>query len=149
MNSQSPKKVEPIDTPGFFRRLAAMLYDGLLLFALMAVATTLLTLPFGMPAGQNLIFYQFFLFEIIPAMFFCGFWLRGGQTLGMRAWKLKLVRVDGKPIDWKDAIKRHLAAILSWLALGLGFFWIFIDPEKLAWHDRLSDTRLMLIKKQP
>lgn len=132
-------------TPGFFRRLAAILYDGLLLFALMAVATTLITLPFGMPTGEGLFIYQFFLFEIIPLIFFSVFWVRGGQTLGMRAWKLKLVRADGDPVLWSDAIKRYLSAHLTLLALGLGFLWIFVDPQRLAWHDRLSNTRLILI----
>lgn len=145
------RRLNPCDSklgssPGFFRRLAAMLYDGLLLLALMAVATTLITLPFGMPAGGWLIVYQLFLFEIIPLLFFTGFWVRGGQTLGMRAWKLKLVRADGNPVLWKDAIKRYFAALLSCLALGLGFVWIFVNPERLAWHDRLSNTRLRLVK---
>ncbi len=145
MNEQNSNLAGP--TPGFFRRLAAMLYDGLLLLALMAVATSLITLPFGMPAGTSLILYQLFLFEIIPLMFFCGFWLVGGQTLGMRAWKFKLVRADGKPVGWMDVLKRHFAALLSWLLLGLGFLWILIDKKNLAWHDHLSETRLVMIKQ--
>ena len=100
----------------------------------------------GMPSEAWLPLYQLFLFEIILLIFFTGFWLRGGQTLGMRAWKLKLVRTDGHPLRWTDALKRHFAAILSWLVLGLGFLWIFVDSEGLAWHYRLSNTRLILIK---
>jgi uncharacterized RDD family membrane protein YckC len=132
-------------SPGLLRRLAAIFYDLLLLFALLAVATTLITLPFGMPEGGSLLAFQWFLFEIIPLLFFTGFWWRGGQTLGMRAWRLKVVRMDGSPVRWGDALKRHLAALLSCLTLGLGFLWVLIDSNGLAWHDRLSGTRLIRI----
>jgi uncharacterized RDD family membrane protein YckC len=123
-----------------------MLYDGLLLTALLFVATAVITLPLGSPTGFMLLAFQFFIFEIIPLIFFTGFWVRGGQTLGMRAWRLKLVRLDGGDISWSDALKRHLAALFSILVFGLGFIWILVDPQKLAWHDRLSMTRLILIK---
>jgi uncharacterized RDD family membrane protein YckC len=132
--------------PGFFRRLGAILYDGLLLTALLFVATAIITLPLGYPSGFMLFVFQLFIFEIIPLIFFTGFWIRGGQTLGMRAWRLKLVRMDGQAIGWGDALKRHLAALLSLLVFGLGFVWILVDPQKLAWHDRLSKTRLLLIE---
>ena len=143
MNSSTAiTESEPL-TPGLLRRLGAIFYDLLLLIALLAVATTLITLPFGMPEGGSLLAFQWFLFEIIPLLFFTGFWWRGGQTLGMRAWRLKVVRMDGSPLSWGDALKRHLAALLSCLALGVGFLWILVDKEKLAWHDRLSATRLI------
>jgi uncharacterized RDD family membrane protein YckC len=132
-------------TPGLLRRLAAIFYDLLLLFALLAVATTLFTLPFGMPEGWAFLAFQWLLFEIIPLLFFTGFWWRGGQTLGMRSWRLRVVRMDGSPLSWSDALKRHLAALLSCLTLGLGFIWVVIDAEGLAWHDRLSGTRLIRI----
>jgi uncharacterized RDD family membrane protein YckC len=132
--------------PGLLRRLAAMLYDGLLLTALLFVATAMITLPLGSPSGVMLLAFQFFIFGIIPLLFFVGFWVRGGQTLGMRAWRLKLERLDGGKISWSDALKRHLAALVSILLFGLGFIWILLDPQKLAWHDRLSKTRLILIK---
>ncbi len=130
-------------SPGLLRRLAAIFYDLLLLIALLAVATTLITLPFGMPSGGWLVAFQWFLFEVIPLLFFTGFWWRGGQTLGMRAWHMRVVRMDGSPLSWGDALKRHLAAILSCLALGLGFLWVLLDRDGMAWHDRLSGTRLV------
>ncbi|MEJ2454973.1 MAG: RDD family protein [Candidatus Thiodiazotropha sp.] len=145
MSATSTEASSSAATPGLLRRLAAIFYDLLLLIALLAVATTLITLPFGMPKGGTLLAYQWFLFEIIPLLFFTGFWWRGGQTLGMRAWRLKVVRMDGKPLSWGDALKRHLAALLSCLTLGLGFLWVLVDREGLAWHDRLSGTRLIRI----
>ena len=146
MNQHTVTTRDRYQAPGFLRRLAAMFYDSLLLLALMAVATTIITLPLGMPKGGDLIFYQIFLFEIIPLLFFAGFWSHGGQTLGMRAWRLKVVREDGAELGWGDAFRRHLAALLSCLALGLGFLWILVDSEGLAWHDRLSKTRLVVLR---
>jgi uncharacterized RDD family membrane protein YckC len=143
MNKISKEAVSMGATPGLLRRLAAIFYDLLLLLALLAVATTLITLPLGMPEGGYLFAFQLFLFEIIPLLFFAGFWWRGGQTLGMRAWRLKVVRMDGSPVSWGDALKRHLAALLSCLTLGLGFLWVVVDPDGLAWHDRMSGTRLI------
>ena len=147
MEYQNTDIIEQAVTPGFLRRLAAIFYDLLLLFALLAVAITLLTLPFGMPTGVRLIALQLFLFEILPMLFFTGFWSRGGQTLGMRAWRLKLLRADGGSVTWRDAFKRHLAALLSLLIFGLGFLWMLVDREGLTWHDRLSDTRLVVLKR--
>ncbi len=131
---------------GLLRRLGAILYDSLLLAALVFIATAVITLPLGNPTGLWLLLFQIFLFEIIPLVFFCWFWTSGGQTLGMRAWRLKLVSMEGLPVDWRHALKRHFAAILSLLVFGLGFVWAVFDSDKLAWHDRLSGTRLILIK---
>jgi uncharacterized RDD family membrane protein YckC len=132
--------------PGLLTRLRAIFYDSLLLTALVFVATAVLTLPFGNPSGIWLLLFQIFLFLIIPLVFFCGFWISGGQTLGMRAWRLKLVSMEGQPVDWQQAVKRHFAAMLSLLVFGLGFIWIVFDSDKMAWHDKLSGTRLILTK---
>jgi uncharacterized RDD family membrane protein YckC len=123
-----------------------MLYDGMLLVALMTVATALITLPLGMPHGIYRMLFQLFVFGFIPLSFFSGFWIYGGQTIGMRAWRFKVVTDQGDRLRWGDALKRYLAALLSWLLIGLGFLWVFLDPEKLAWHDRLSKTRLVMVE---
>ncbi|MCU7845007.1 MAG: RDD family protein [Candidatus Thiodiazotropha sp. (ex Monitilora ramsayi)] len=133
-------------SPGFLRRLASIFYDLLLLLALMAVATAVITLPLGLPSGGWFFLYQFFIFEIIPLVFFTGFWSWGGQTLGMRAWRMKLVREDGSQVAWNDALRRHIAALFSCLTFGLGFLWALIDRQGLTWHDHLSKTRLVLLK---
>lgn len=145
MSINSPIVLTDAVIPGLIRRFAAMFYDGLLLTALVFVATALITLPLGNPSGVMLLFFQLFIFEIIPLLFFAGFWVLAGQTLGMRAWRLRLVRMDGGKIGWEDALKRHFAALFSFLVFGLGFLWILVDPQKLAWHDRLSKTRLIIV----
>lgn len=145
MNKRSETDRLEAQPPRLFRRLAAIFYDLLLLLALLMVTTSLITLPFGMPEGISLLAFQWFLFEIIPLFFFTWFWWRGGQTLGMRAWRVKVVRADGAPLRWVDAVKRHLAALLSCLTLGLGFLWVLVDRDGLAWHDRLSGTQLIRV----
>jgi uncharacterized RDD family membrane protein YckC len=124
------------------RRLLAILYDGLLVFALMCLAT----LPFiavrgGEPVSPNTLLYQLSML-CIPWAFFCGFWTLAGRTLGMQSWSLQLETADGRRPNLAEASIRFVAAILSWLPLGLGFWWLLWDREHLAWHDRLSGTRL-------
>jgi uncharacterized RDD family membrane protein YckC len=128
-------------TPGFLRRLAAQIYDFLLLIALLFLATALL-LPFtageAITAQQTLI-YRIYL--IVISFFFYGwFWTHGGQTLGLRAWKIKVLTLDQKPISWIQALLRFAAATVSWGFCGLGFLWILVDKNKRSWHDHLSKT---------
>jgi len=134
--------------PGFLRRLGAMFYDALLLLALlMMLSYPYVWLPGG--AKPNLAIktaYQFYLLAIC-FFYYAGFWVRGGQTLGLRTWRMKLVNKDGGPITWTIALKRFASALFSLLCLGLGFLWVIYDRDKLAWHDRLSGTRLMRLPK--
>jgi uncharacterized RDD family membrane protein YckC len=75
-------------------------------------------------------------------------WTRSGQTVGMIAWRLRLERADGSLLDWKQSITRMAAATVSLAAAGLGYFWIWIDRDKLAWHDRWTDTRVVVLPKR-
>lgn len=133
--------------PGLLRRLGAMFYDSLLLLALLM----LLSYPYVWLTGgakSGLIvktLYQLYLLAIC-LFYFAGFWVRGGQTLGLRTWRMKLVRNDGGPITWTIAFKRFAAALLSWLCFGLGFLWILYDRDKLTWHDRWSGTRVIRLQ---
>jgi uncharacterized RDD family membrane protein YckC len=132
---------------GLIRRLAAIFYDSLLLGALWMGATfPLLILTHGeaVPAGDPA--YTFYLL-LIGWVFFGWFWTRGGQTLGMRAWRIQVQTLDGLPIGWRTATFRYLAALLSWLCLGLGFLWQWVGHDRLTWHDRLSRTRLVVLAK--
>lgn len=135
------------------RRFAAMLYDSLLILALMMLATSAL-LP--LTGGESLtadhlgglkLVYQLVLLGVLFG-FFGWFWTHRGQTLGMTAWRLKIERHDGGRLTWTDALKRFGAACLSWLPVCLGYFWIWIDRDRLAWHDRLSDTRVVVVPKK-
>jgi len=128
---------------GLLRRIAAIVYDTLLVAALLFMAT----LPFiafrgGEPVetGDN-VFYQAVLAAVVFG-FFVGFWSRSGRTLGMQSWGLQLETVDGQLPSVGAASLRFFAAIVSLMPLGLGFLWQLWDPQKLTWHDRISKTRL-------
>lgn len=144
----------PLDNavaPSLWRRLAAMFYDSWLVVAIWLLGATAdfaIKLALGVPDAPVHFPLQLFLL-LSPMLFFGWFWTHGGQTLGMRAWRLKLLTAGGDPVDWRQAMIRYAAVWLSFLALGLGYFWILVDRDRLAWHDRLSATRLVLTTKQP
>jgi uncharacterized RDD family membrane protein YckC len=131
---------------GLSRRIAAMLYDWLLLAGLLLVFTLLAVMLRGgaaIPPGT--IWFELSLLLVVVA-FFCFFWTRG-QTLGMRAWKLRIERRDGGPVSLRAALARLGAAVLSLLPLGLGFVWCVVDREGSSWHDRLSGTRIVRVSE--
>jgi uncharacterized RDD family membrane protein YckC len=75
-------------------------------------------------------------------------WRRGGQTLGMRPWRLKVVSQDGLPPRWSALWLRYTVAMVSVLMGGLGFWWAWIDRERLTWHDRASHTRMVRLPEK-
>lgn len=134
--------------PNLYRRLAAVLYDGLLLFSILfAAAIPITALPTGIQGEPYFHAAKQVYFALVIFAFFGGFWVYGGQTLGMRAWRLKVVGRDGGRVSWGRATVRFLASLLSWAAAGLGFLWVAVDRDHQAWHDRLSGTRLVLLPK--
>ena len=138
---------------GLPRRLAAMFYDALLLGAVLMIATALLLPLTGgeaiTPAGHPWLEFAYRLVIVgLVVLFFGTFWTRRGQTLGMASWRLRVEREDGKLLTWGDTVKRLAASLISWLPLGLGYFWILFDRAGRAWHDRLSRTRVVLLPKR-
>jgi uncharacterized RDD family membrane protein YckC len=138
---------------GVFRRLGAMLYDSLLIIALWMVATAfLLPLTGGEAITADRVGALEYAYRAVLVLvfvgFFGGFWTRRGQTLGMAAWRLKLERADGGGITWTDSIKRLVAACVSFFVLGLGYFWVWIDRDRLTWHDRWTNTRVIVLPKK-
>lgn len=139
--------IETLPSPGFPRRLAAIFYDLILLLAVLFVASFLaLMVNGGTPVQSGNPFYTAYML-LVTFLFYAWFWVHGGQTLGMRAWRLRVLRDDGQPLTWGDATRRFLCALLSLLPAGLGFLWSLFDKEGLAWHDRLSGTRLTLVSE--
>jgi uncharacterized RDD family membrane protein YckC len=134
---------------GLLRRIGAMLYDTLLVAAVIFIAT----IPFiairgGEPVEPGNIAYQLSLAIVIYG-FFVGFWARKGRTLGMQSWGLQLENAAGEIPGLAACSIRFAASILSWALLGLGFLWQLVDKEKLAMHDRISGTRLVHYPKPP
>jgi uncharacterized RDD family membrane protein YckC len=135
--------VANVKAPGFLRRLGAQIYDALLLLAVWFLATAI-ALPFnqGQAFTSSQWLYPLYLLAV-SLIFYAWFWTHGGQTLGMRAWKIKVLNSQLEAISGQQAVTRFFTAGLSWLCLGLGFIWVVIDRQGLAWHDKLSNTRLV------
>lgn len=70
-------------------------------------------------------------------------WQRGGQTLGMRPWRLRVMAADGGRPALSALINRYAVGSVSLLLGGIGFWWAWIDRDRLTWHDRFSGTRLV------
>jgi uncharacterized RDD family membrane protein YckC len=81
------------------------------------------------------------------AAYFVISWRRGGQTIGMRAWRLRVVRSDGRPLDTRQALVRFGISLLSLAAVGLGFFWALIDAQNRTWHDIAAETLVVRLEK--
>lgn len=125
------------------RLLAAALYDFLLLFTLLFFASFLVVVPLEIHPGHELFgLYQAYLLGL-AFIFYAGSWTHGGQTLGMRTWRFKVVNTDGSALGWKTALVRFTMAVISWIPLGLGYFWILFDAQSRSWHDIVSGTRLV------
>jgi uncharacterized RDD family membrane protein YckC len=129
---------------GLLRRMAAIVYDALLLLALWII-TILVFIGFN--KGEAIETYQNLPLQVALATvsfaFFVGYWTRVGRTLGMQSWGLQLETPDGGKPTLATASVRFFAAILSWAPAGLGFLWQLWDKDKLTWHDRISGTRLV------
>jgi len=125
------------------RRLAALLYDALLLAGLLFVFTLLLIFArAGRAIAAGTIWYEASLVAVTFA--FCGIsWTRGGQTVGMKAWRIRVVARDGNSLDWPRAALRFFASWMSLLPAGLGYWWALVDRQRCCWHDRLSGTRVI------
>jgi uncharacterized RDD family membrane protein YckC len=133
---------------GFPRRAAALIYDAFLLAALLMVFTgAALFLTRGkaiLPEAVGPWVYAYYAGEVaIIAGYYILNWLRSGQTLGMRAWRLRAVNVSGNTMSLGAAILRAAFGFLAWAPAALGVLWLYLDPDHLALHDRFSRTRVV------
>ncbi len=129
------------------RRFGAIIYDSLLVLALLFLAT----LPFiGARGGESVEpgtpLHQITLL-LVAYVFFVGFWSGYGRTLGMQSWRLRIETADGAKPSYAASSLRFFAAVFSWLPVGLGFWWQLWDADGLTWHDRISGTRLRYYPK--
>ncbi len=136
-----------IPVVGLWRRLFAMLYDTLLLFGVLLIASAVGMLFTGNEATESWLMNLWFLF--VTFIYFAWPWTLTGQTLGMKTWKIRLLSEEGKRVTWLQALIRFLTAIPSIAVGGLGLWWLLVDENKLAMHDRFSKTVLVDLKKIP
>jgi uncharacterized RDD family membrane protein YckC len=127
-------------TPGLARRLAAMAYEALLVFAVAFFAAWLFFFASGgRDATRGLVRTELQLFIVIVlAAYFLWCWLRGGQTLAMRAWRIRLVDVT--------PAKAALRFVLAFALLPLSILWALVDRDRQFLHDRLVGTRLIDVR---
>lgn len=137
---------QPTGIPGIGRRLASMLYEALLLVAVLFTAAFIFvaiardaTLPGIRPI------FQIYLVGVVAA-YFLWYWLHGGQTLPMKTWRLRLISPDGSPISLKQACLRFVFAAIG-ITSGLSIIWALFDRDRQFLHDRLAGTRLVMSDK--
>lgn len=129
-------------TPGWFRRVACATYDALLVTALVLLAS----LPVAALVGdvsqdwrKHLL--QAYVLAVI-GVYFVGFWSRGGQTLALKTWRMRIERTNGERLGMATALHRYVLALLGFALLGVGFLWALVDRDRQFLHDRLAGTRL-------
>lgn len=133
-----------------------MLYDSLLLLAIsigygaLALGFKVKVLGIALAEGEkaNLGVIGFIGWILVVFAFYCLFWHRFGQTLGMKAWRLQVTDTNGELLTYRHGLIRCICACLSLALLGLGYVWAWVDKEKLTLHDRLSHTRVWQLPKE-
>lgn len=139
-----------------WRRLAALVYDAFILLALSmafgAVAVIVSSVFGNKPddsftpvVNQNV---TFGLWYLVLASFYFYFWRKDGQTLGMRAWRLRLLDWQGNLASPRSCVLRILIAPPFVLFFLVAYFWKFLDKDQLCLHDRLSKTKVVVLVKQ-
>jgi len=159
MKKNTPPVTE-FASPGLLRIFASMVYDSLLLAAISiaygAIVVGIDVALFGQPeAGQRI--HWSLLAKIIITLgwlivlmfFYVYFWQKFGQTLGMKTWRIQVVDAQtNQLVDYSQAIKRSTAAVASLLCFGVGYWFKFINPKRRLLHDLVSNTKLILLKKE-
>ena len=129
--------------PALRRRLASAVYELLALAALVLIAT----FPFLAVFGDSVHGWRRHALQAwvlaVSGIYFVAFWTRGGQTLPMKTWRIRLVRHDGAPVGVGRAVHRYVLAVLGLAAAGLGFAWALVDRDRQFLHDRLAGTALV------
>ena len=128
---------------GLVRRLLSLVYEVLLLGGVLAFAATpYVVLTRGVEHVIARPLLQFYL-VLLAGVYFVWQWRRGGQTLPMKTWHVRLVARDGGALSFRQAVLRYFLALAGSLALGAGFAWAFVDREHQFLHDRLAGTRIV------
>ncbi|HLU61188.1 MAG TPA: RDD family protein [Gammaproteobacteria bacterium] len=131
-------------------RLMAAVYDALILVAIWIMATLAL-MPFtggaiDPPLPWNIPF-DLYIFGV-SFLYLGGLWRKTGQTLGARAWRLKVVAADGGQVSWREALLRAVTGTFAIALAGIAWLWMLFDRDGLALHDRLSGTRMVRVPKE-
>jgi len=122
------------DYAPLWRRLAAGLYDALLLLAIWICGGMIVVAIRGSAVPPLSVWFELYLAALAFGYFGVS-WIKGGQTLGMRAWRIRVMREDGAALDWPTALLRFAVAIPSTALALIGWLYCLIDPRRRALHD--------------
>jgi uncharacterized RDD family membrane protein YckC len=130
-----------------WRRLAALFYDLLVLVAIWMFAAALILLAFHgeVDVARQPALYHFVLqatLLLLSALYFVVSWSKGGQTIGMRAWKVRILDNNGQPPGERQSLLRFVLALISLIG-AFGFIWCLFDADRRAWHDVMAKTRMV------
>tara|TARA_R110002050_G_scaffold1244_1_gene8474 strand:- start:13645 stop:14118 length:474 start_codon:yes stop_codon:yes gene_type:complete len=141
---------ETVSRPSLLRHLAVVVYDLLLLASVLLFAAAIAVGVNAVVTGGQAITAGnpfFFIYLLAVSFLFYGwFWTHGGQTLGMRTWKVFLVSENGHTISWRQAFLRFIIAMPSWFACGIGFWWLWLGKSSKSWPDFISHSYLQYNK---
>ena len=135
-----------MQSAGFLKRILALVYDSLLIGAIVLVLSLLLVfVNSGYPeSGSFVSFIQFFILVFAGPIFYSYFWIANkGQTTGMQAWKIQLVTVDETELNIKKTMLRCLISTISFACFGMGYLWVLYDKDNLSWSDILTKTKVI------
>jgi len=157
MHAKPADHAAPQQQPALIgRRLLALLYDlfvAVALWFLVAVPFVLVDVALSGDVRHNigpLSLLQWLLWLAcwgVTGLYATVSWRRGGQTLGMRPWRLRVVSMAGGAPTRAATWRRYAVATLSLLAAGAGFWWAWFDRDRLTWHDRAGRTRVVRVPK--
>ncbi|MFT5221216.1 MAG: putative RDD family membrane protein YckC [Gammaproteobacteria bacterium] len=131
------KTFQDCPSASLIKQLAAMVYDSLLILAILFAITAIAVLINGGEAVSSSPLYSLSLFLSV-FVFYAWFWQKSGQTLGMKVWKIRIISEFGGNPSWSISFLRLCFSLLSIACLGLGYFWRLFKPY--TWHDKLSQT---------
>ena len=136
---------------GLFRRLFAIFYDCFLLLAILFIVTAIanaLNQGEAIEPGNSLYPLYVLTVFILSYLYFAWFWIHGGQTLGMKTWRIQLHSSDNNRIGWITAAIRFVSALFSWGLFGAGFLLALFDNNSRCWHDLTSKTVLIDLRSR-
>ena len=133
---------------GFFRRILALVYDSLVVAGVLLSFTLLLVIfneGYAEP-GSFISIVQLIVCVCVGPFFYSYFWLvNNGQTIGMQAWKIRLVSLNNSKLNAKQTYLRCLVSTLSFVCFGIGYFWILFNKNNLSWSDIVTQTRIVKV----
>jgi uncharacterized RDD family membrane protein YckC len=144
--------IECSSRTSLLRHLAVVVYDLLLLISVLLFASAIAVGVNAVATGGQAIAAGnpfFFLYLLAVSFLFYGwFWTHGGQTLGMRTWKVFLLSDTQHKISWRQAFLRFIVAIPSWFLIGIGFWCQWFGKGQKSWPDLISHTYLQYDKNR-